>query len=203
MGRVFVPESFDEPSTTVEAAAQGEAHGSEAERLGVFERGYKAGWDDAATAMSDERRAISADFAASLSDLSFTYHEARGHVLRQLEDLVIETFSKILPDCAKTALPHVVWEQIGHLAAESAGAPMTVLVAPGASGLLDELLPADPGLPISVVEEPTLTEGQVYIRSPKVEVAIDHASALKDIDTAVRQFFMTQAQDDEAMKSHG
>lgn len=203
MGRVFVPENFDETSAPAQTAAQGVAHGSETERLGVFERGYKAGWDDAATAMSDERRAISADFAASLSDLSFTYHEARGHVLRQLEDLVIETFSRILPDCAKTTLPHVVWEQIGHVAAESAGAPMTVLVAPGASGLLDELLPADPGLPISVVEEPTLTEGQVFIRSPKVEVAVDHASALEDIDTAVRQFFMTQAQDDEALKSHG
>lgn len=203
MGRMFIPENFDQPSATVQTATKGDTQDSEAERLGVFERGYKAGWDDAATAMSDERRAISADFAASLADLSFTYHEARGHVLRQLEDLVIETFSRILPDCAKATLPHVVWAQISRVAAEAAGAPMTVLVAPGAGGLLDELLPADPGLPISVVEEPTLTEGQIFIRSPKVELAVDHASALAEINTAVRQFFLTQAQDDEAMKSHG
>lgn len=203
MGRVFVPENFDQPGPVAAAPPDIDPRESEAERLGTFERGYQAGWDDSVAALSAERKAISADFAANLADLSFTYHEARGHVLRQLEDLVVATFARLLPDCARASLPHTVWAQIQHLAAASADAPVTVLVAPGAGDLLEGLLPSEPGLPVSVVEEPTLTDGQVFIRSQKGEVAVDHAAALNDIEAAVRQFFAANARDEEGMKAHG
>jgi len=203
MSRTFVLESFDAPTGTEMAAAAAHSRDAEADRLSTFERGYKAGWDDSVAAQSEERRAISADFAANLADLSFTYHEARGHVMRQLEDLVTETFSRVLPACAKMALPRVVWEHVERLAAEVSGTPVTVLVAPGAGALLDGLLPAEPGFPISVVEEPTLADGQVFIRSQQGELAVDQATALADIETSVRAFFTAHDQDEEGMKAHG
>lgn len=203
MVRAFVPENFDMFGTTPQADPQPDARAVEAERLSAFERGYKAGWDDSANALSAERKAISADFAANLGDLSFTYHEARGHVLRQLEELVTTTFARILPEYARHVLPRVVWTQISEVAAEAAGAPVTLLVAPGALPLFDEILPKDPGFPLSVVEEPTLADGQVFIRSQKGEVAVDHATALAEIESAVRQFFAAHANDEEGMKVHG
>lgn len=203
MVRSYVPEDFD---TAPDKAGEGDVADTrniEAERLTAFERGYKAGWDDSVNALSAERKAISADFAANLSDLSFTYHEARSHVLRQLESLVTDTFAKVLPGCAKEALPRLVWSHVSQIALEAAGTPVTVLVAPGASAMFESLLPPDPGFPVTVVEEPTLTEGQVFIRSQKGETAIDQATVLTEIDAAVRQFFQVHQQDEEGMRVHG
>lgn len=203
MARSYVPENFD-----LAADADGErnivdAGNMESERLSAFERGYKAGWDDSVNALSTERKAISADLAANLADLAFTYHEARGHVLRQLESLVMDTFAKVLPDCAREALPSLVWAHVNRIAMDAAGSPVTVLVAPGSQGMFESLLPLDPGFPIAVVEEPTLTEGQVFIRSQKGETAIDQATALTEIGAAVRQFFKLHEQDEEGMRAHG
>ncbi len=203
MTRAFVPESFDRMQTSSEESTQLDAQNMECERLTAFERGYKAGWDDSVNALSVERKAISADFAANLADLSFTYHEARGHVLRQLESLVIDTFARVLPECAKSALPQVVWDHVHRIATDVASAPVTVLVSPGSQLIFESILPPDPGFPVVVVEEPTLTDGQVFVRSQKGELAINQATVLADIEVAVREFFQTHEQDEEGMKAHG
>lgn len=203
MPTVFIPENFDTPDRAGAARTEADARTAEADRLGAFERGYKAGWDDSAKALSEERKAISADFAANLADLSFTYHEARGHILRQLENLVTDTFARLLPDCARAGLPQVVWAQVSRLAADAANTPMTILVAPGAQALFEGMMPEDPGFPLTIVEEPTLTDGQVFIRSQKGETAVDQASALAEIEGAVREFFAVHEQDAEGMKAHG
>lgn len=203
MPRTFVPEDFDMSETDMPIDTHPDAHEVEAERLSAFERGYKAGWDDSATALTAERKAISADFAANLGDLSFTYHEARSHVLRQLEHLVTTTFARILPEYARQVLPRVVWAQIGDIAHEAADAPVTLLVAPGAKPLFDAIMPTNPGFPLTIIEEPTLAEGQVFIRSQKGEVAVDHATALAEIESAVRQFFAAHEDDEEGMQNHG
>ncbi len=203
MARLFVPENFDRSPETAGERELVDARNMETERLTAFERGYKAGWDDSVNAVSVERKAISADFAANLGDLAFTYHEARGHVLRQLESLVTETFAKVLPDCAQVALPHLVWAHVSRIAAEAADTPVTVLVAPGSRPIFESVLPADPGFPVTIVEEPTLTDGQVFIRSQRSETVIDQATALQEIAAAVRQFFEIHEQDEEGMRAHG
>lgn len=203
MVRSFVPESFDVKPDSVDEGELADARNMESERLSAFERGYKAGWDDSVNALSAERKAISADFAANLADLAFTYHEARGHVLRQLESLVTDTFAKALPDCAKAALPRLVWDHVNRIAVEAASAPMTILVAPGSQHVFESMLPIDPGFPVTVVEEPTLTEGQVFIRSQKGELAVDQSRAWIEISDAVRQFFEVHEHDEEGMRAHG
>lgn len=203
MVRSFVPESFDMDPEAVGERDLVDARNVEAERLTAFERGYKAGWDDSVNALSAERTAISADLAANLADLAFTYHEARNHVLRQLESLVVDTFAKVLPECAQLGLPRLVWAHVNRIAMEAAGTPVTVLVAPGSRPVFESLLPLDPGFPVTIMEEPTLTDGQVFIRSQKGEAAIDQATALTEIGTAVRQFFEIHEQDEEGMRLRG
>ena len=67
----------------------------EEHRLEAYEQGYKAGWDDAATAQADDHTRISAGFARNLQELSFTYHEAKGQILGSLEPLLKEMVTKI------------------------------------------------------------------------------------------------------------
>lgn len=54
-------------------------------RLASYEQGFSAGWEDALAAQADDRKQLAADLAHTLQSLSFTYHEARAHILRGLE----------------------------------------------------------------------------------------------------------------------
>jgi flagellar biosynthesis/type III secretory pathway protein FliH len=45
------------------------------------------------------------------------------------------------------------------------------------------------GLPLEIVEEPTLGEGQVYLRMAEGETRIDLDTAVQDIIRAVHDFF--------------
>ena len=56
-------------------------------KLASFESGYSAGWEDAAAAQADDQTRVSADLARSLQSLTFTYHEARNHVLKAIEQI--------------------------------------------------------------------------------------------------------------------
>jgi hypothetical protein len=49
-------------------------------KVASFEQGYKAGWDDAVAAQSEDQTRIRADLARNLQSLSFTYQEARSHM---------------------------------------------------------------------------------------------------------------------------
>src|SRR5690606_30511223 len=124
-------ESFDVPSApeaapprmgpdTDVAAAREEGHAA----------GYEAGWA-AAMAGGDRHQArIRGAFAASLQDLSFTYHEARAHVLRGLEPLLRELLQGFLPALMNEALGHTVMEELRPLAEAAADLPVQVTVAP-------------------------------------------------------------------------
>ena len=56
----------------------------EDEKLAAYDTGYRAGWDDANAAQSDDQTRMKADLARNLQTLGFTYHEARTHILKAL-----------------------------------------------------------------------------------------------------------------------
>ncbi|TDL87006.1 flagellar biosynthesis protein [Meridianimarinicoccus aquatilis] len=198
---VLVLEDFDSPPSKREN--EGEmvaAQDQESDRLSAFEKGYKAGWDDSSSALSAENQRLSVDFATNLTDLSFTYHEARTHILKGFESLLKQSTEKLLPQIAKAALPQLIWEQIEHLAETSASRPLTLLVSPEARADVESILPKDTSIPIEVREEQTLAEGQVYLRSGVTEVGIDTSAVLSKIEVAVNEFFQTQTEEN---KAHG
>lgn len=170
------------------------------DELGAFEKGYKAGWDDSASALVREHQRLSADFAANLSDLSFTYYEARAHVLKGVEAVMREILVKLLPETARQALPQLVWEQVSGILEASASTPLKILVAPNSRADMDALFPDDPGFPLVIIEEPTLTDGQVFLRSGDIEQVIDISLALSEIETGLTDFFSAQK---ESLRSNG
>ena len=158
-------------------------------KLASFESGYSAGWEDAAAAQADDQTRVSADLARSLQSLSFTYHEARGHVLKAIEPLLRQVVGQLLPVLAKATLSDMVAEVLMPLAEGLAGAPITLMLNPAARSAIEDLVAKTSGLPLILIEEPTLGEGQVYLKLGDVEREVNLDRAVLEISAAVCGFF--------------
>ncbi len=171
------------PLPLVEATAAEEA------KVAAFEQGYAAGWDDAAAAQQGDQSRISADLARNLQSLSFTFQDARSHVLQAIRPLMLEMINRLLPEVAHEALAPTVLEALTPIADEMSDAPMTLVLNPAVRSQVEDLVTKATGLPLVIEEEPSLSEGQVYIRFGTAEAKVDLDRVTADISAAVRAFF--------------
>ena len=184
-----------------EAAGSGESttvilEGADLEdaRLAAFEEGYTAGWDDAVAARNEEKAQEGAEIARSLQTLSFTYHEARAHVLRALEPLLAQMVAQFLPEVARAALPGHIASVLGELA-EDFEPPVTILVNPAARPAVEDLLGSERRFPIEIREEPSLGEGQAWITLAGSETRLDLDGALVEMRRILADFFSMTSQE--------
>lgn len=161
----------------------------EAARLAGYEAGYQAGWDDAAKAGDEAKDRIGAEFARNLQDLGFTFHEARSHVMKSLEPLLASMVEKVLPSLVSDTIGQAIIEEILPLAADAADTPIQVIIYPNGREMLDALLAQNTSVPIEVIEEDTLAEGQVYIRMGNTEKQIDLNGAVHRIGEAITDLY--------------
>lgn len=161
----------------------------EEDRLKAYEHGYSAGWEDASSAQSDDQTRLRTELAHNIQSLGFTYHEAKGHVLRALAPLLQEIIGRLLPEMAREALAPVVLETLMPLAEQMADAPVALVMNPIARPGIESLLEQATGLPLVLIEEPTLGEGQVYLRLGDAETHVNLDRASAEIAAAVRGFF--------------
>lgn len=171
------------PQPLIEASALDEA------KIASFEQGYSAGWEDAAAAQASDQSRISADLARNLQSLAFTFQDARTHVLQAIRPLILEMTSRLLPEVAREALAPAVLEAVMPLADDLADAPLTLVLNPAVRDRVETLVAQATGLPMRIEEEPSLGEGQVYIRLGPTETKVDLTRVTDDIAAAVRGFF--------------
>jgi flagellar biosynthesis/type III secretory pathway protein FliH len=171
------------PMPLIEATAAEEA------KVAAFEQGYSAGWDDAVAAQQGDQSRISADLARNLQSLSFTFQDARSHVLQAIRPLMLEMINRLLPEVAHEALAPTVLEALTPIADEMSDAPMTLVLNPAVRPQVEDLVTKATGLPLVIEEEPSLSEGQVYIRFGTAEAKVDLDRVTADISAAVRAFF--------------
>lgn len=167
----------------VEAAAVEEA------KVASFEQGYSAGWDDAVAAQQGDQEKIRADLARNLQTLSFTFQDARSHVLQSIRPLILEMVNRLLPEVAREALAPTVLDAVMPLAEGLADAPVTLVLNPANRPQVEDLVAQATGLPMVIDEEPSMPDGQVYIRFGTAETKVDLAQVTADIGLAVRSFF--------------
>lgn len=177
------PASDGTPRPLVEATVVEEV------KVTSFEQGYSAGWDDAVAAQQGDQTRIRADLARNLQSLSFTFQDARSHVLQAIRPLILEMVNRLLPEVARETLAPIVLDAVMPLADTLADAPLTLVLNPAARGQVEDLLARATGLPMVIDEEPTMPEGQVYFRFGSTETKVDLAQVTTDIAIAVRAFF--------------
>lgn len=158
-------------------------------KLASYDAGYSAGWEDATAAQSGDQTRIHAELARNLQTLSFTYQEARSHILRALEPLFDEMVGKLLPSLARETLAGIVLDALMSMADGLADAPVTLVLNPAVRAAVEPLIADATGLPLVVEEEPSLGEGQVYLRFGASETLVDLDRATREIASAVRGFF--------------
>lgn len=158
-------------------------------KLAAYEQGYQAGWDDAAAALAGDQSRIGADLARSLQALAFTYQEARAHILGALEPLLTEMTDRLLPETAREVLAPLVLERLMPMAEDVTDQPVHLVLNPASRPAVEALVAAATGLPMKIVEEATLAEGQAYLRLGTTEARVDLARATAEIAAAVRAFF--------------
>ncbi|MDZ4311948.1 MAG: flagellar biosynthesis protein [Cypionkella sp.] len=132
---------------------------------------------------------MQADLARNLQGLSFTFHEARQHVLRALQPLMSEMVGRLLPALGRETLPQMVLEVLMPMAENLADTPITLVLNPATRPAVEALLEQATGLPLIVTEEPSLSEGQVYLKFGGIETQINLDRATAEISAAVRGFF--------------
>lgn len=148
---------------------------SEEERLSAFEAGYAAGYDDATQAASEERRRVGAALAGRLEDLSFTYHEARVAVLREVREILGAIGDGVLPAMGREGFGSALAEAVGAEIEGRAACPVAVSVAPQALEVVAPLMPEVQGFPVELRGDPDLAHGQAVIGFPDGERAFDMA----------------------------
>ncbi|MDO8882511.1 MAG: flagellar biosynthesis protein [Pseudotabrizicola sp.] len=158
-------------------------------RLQSYETGYAAGWEDATVASQDEQTRIGSELANNLQQMAFTFQEARTHVLKSIQPVLTQLCTQLLPPLAQGVLAPVVLETIMPLIDDLAETPVHVVLNPAARPAVERLLSQAAGLPLVIVEEPTLGEGQVYLRLGDVEHRVDLDHAVAALTTAVHDFF--------------
>ncbi|MEP2532378.1 ABC transporter ATP-binding protein [Shimia sp.] len=156
--------------------------------LDSFEQGYKAGWEDAVRAKSDERANISADFARNIQNLSFTYHEARGAMIAELSPVIEKAVMTVLPELSRQSIGAQVSEELNTILEENSDIPVLITTSPENYEVVCELLPSDVNLPIDVVRDTNLTEGQVRLQFGQKERQIDLDEVVSVVSSAFAGF---------------
>lgn len=166
-------------------------------KLASFEEGYSAGWEDAVAAHSGDQTRIRDDLARNFQSLAFTYHEAREHILQSIEPLLRGMATHILPKIAQASLGQLVLETIRPLVADAANAPMVLVINPNVRPAVEAVLTGDKAIPLLIQDEPSLGEGQAYIRFARSETRIDLDRALTAIEVALDDFFKLELTETE------
>ena len=188
---VFETEQPEGQSATVvtDLAALEEA------KLAAYEQGYSAGWEDAGAAAEADQTRIKADLSRSIQALSFTYHEARTHVLQATEPLIVRVLARLLPQIAAKSLPARVVEELRPYLRDCVETPIQLVMNPAARPAIEMLLSESPDLPVVLVDEPTLGEGQVYINLGESELRVDLAEAALRLAQLIENFFALHSQE--------
>jgi flagellar assembly protein FliH len=176
----------DPPRDGAEAVAASEL---EEAKLTAYEQGYAAGWDDSTAAQAEDQRRLRADLARNLQAMSFTYQEARSHMLRSIGPLLQDMVLHLLPAVGREALAPVVLDALMPMAEERAGSPIVIVLNPAARPAVESLLDLTTGLPVTLRDEPSLGEGQVYLQLGESELRVDLDRATAEITAAVKAFF--------------
>lgn len=167
----------------------------EEQRLESFENGYKAGWEDAVKAASDDSNRISTDFAANLQDMSFTFQEAQSSLLTALRTLLTSMVNSVLPSLARQTLGARVLETLEEMARTATGGPLEIVTAPQNLQALQNIIDEQAIDNVQITAEPSLGDGQVHIRASGTEQEIDLDAVLAQIDATLTGFFEDRQKD--------
>lgn len=163
-------------------------------RRAAFEEGRAAGRAEAEAEARSARALAEAEAVRCLQDLSFTFHEARAHVLAALSPLFHQIATPLLPAIARETLAPMIAGVLEPMAEGMADAPIRLAFHPEASEAVERLAAECP-FPLTTLRDEGLPAGAVRLRLGEVETGVDLTRATHEITAAIRGFFAPQEQE--------
>ncbi|WP_116086069.1 hypothetical protein [Tropicimonas sp. IMCC34011] len=194
MARPWLLTSFDDDASCLPVPAPEEAATARQE---AYDEGYAAALAEAESARAADRQSAAADLAASLQSMAFSYHEARTAFLAEIEPLIVGILSRIVPEHLGAALGQTV-AQLVRTSALDLAPVVEVRVAPENVETVRDMLDTDESLPLQVMGEEGLGDGQAYVRLGDSERQIDLDAALEGIHAVISTYFTTSRAPDTA-----
>jgi flagellar assembly protein FliH len=185
-------EVFEKPEEQPDQIALGPVEFEEA-KLASFEQGYSAGWEDAIAAQDAESARLRGDLGRNLLQLSASYEEIRTHFLAAIDPLLRDMVSKIMPRIARETLSHIVLEHLRPDVRAALSTPIRIVASPASLPQIRTLLEAEVTMPLRFIEEPTLSEGQVYLRMTDTETRVDLDGVIEAIGAAIETYFTLES----------
>ncbi|MCA2014429.1 hypothetical protein [Pararhodobacter sp. CCB-MM2] len=164
-------------------------------RLNAYEKGYVAGWEDNGKQADADEATRRAAIERQVEQLSFTYHEARGHVLKSIEPLLGAMVETLLPALVKSTIVPLTIEQLLPLAHAASEQPLTLRVGLGCRDAFEDALKGQMLPPLELVETADLAEGQAEFVMGVAETRIDLTHAAETIGRAIDRFYQIQTEE--------
>ncbi len=179
MGRVLFLEAFDAPPPE----AAGPSHSPD------WREGYAEGILAGQAQAAAREAHLSDEIVQSISDLSFTYAEARTQVLTSLEPLFRSILERLMPELVRhMLLPHILQELMtaAHVDSES---PIELTISPQDEPALKRALMGAMPLPLQLATLPGLEAGQVMLAHRGIETALDLEGLITGIEAVLNALF--------------
>jgi flagellar assembly protein FliH len=157
-------------------------------RLRAFEQGYKAGWDDAFKAQSNDQGRILSTLGRNLEDLSFTYQEALAHLNATIAPVLSAIVDRVLPAVFRDSVGHMIIQEAEGMIRDRTGKPVVIAVPQGVAETIRPLLDAGLAMPIVVEEDATLLDQQAMLRFGETEKEVDVARLIHEAQEIVGTF---------------
>ncbi|SFB05274.1 flagellar assembly protein FliH [Poseidonocella pacifica] len=184
------------PDFSMPGAVPGGTGMSESEveeiRLQAFENGYNAGWEDASKAKAEEASRSGEELSRNLADLGFTYHEAHKSVMGAMKPLIEQLVQSVLPEILRSTLGERLSAELQDIAAAHGQIDVQLACSSGDATLLEDSLPQDSAIPLRLVTDESLSDGQIELRFDDSERLIDFSSVMGTIEQATAGFFEEQ-----------
>jgi flagellar assembly protein FliH len=160
----------------------------EAIRLEGYEAGYKSGWDDANAETEASDRRIAADLERTLSELGFTYAEARAELLRGMRGLFDSVVKTFLPALAAEAVLPRVQSEIEAILDQSAAGALHLVASPDTARKLDQLAERYMETDLTITSEAAYPDGRVTLCHGAEAREIDLGALIGALSDAILDF---------------
>ncbi len=173
MAHVLSLESFEDALT--------ESSGPSAD----FDQGYQEGLAAGVATVQAETEALSAAFVQTMSDIDFTYAEARGQILASLSPLLTLITEKVLPHCVAAGFTGQLSALLMDAAAADTAANIELHVHPAQQAAVEAAMQALP-TKVTVIGDATVSEHAAWIAQGRSETRLDADRLLARIDEILR-----------------
>lgn len=170
------------PAVSVPGQVSSSEAASENELLDSFDKGYRAGWDDAVKAKEDEGGTSPDALLQSLQDVSFTFHEVQSHVLAGLQPFFAAIESTLLPDLASASIVARVSDKLTAALQSQSAIQAELAVPQGHKDAFTHLMDNAPqGVQVSIIEVDTLEPGKATLTLGHIKNDFDLTGKVAEI----------------------